>query len=110
VPGELDPLPAHGAQLHVDAAARLDADGTGGGERGGGVEAHVLRDRPASRAQHQLHVAEVVVGGEAHGGHVVADVRVEQGLVARQDGDTVLVKASRGVGLEVVADALQQTA
>ncbi|MDQ3741048.1 MAG: UDP-N-acetylmuramoyl-tripeptide--D-alanyl-D-alanine ligase, partial [Actinomycetota bacterium] len=27
-----------------------------------------------------------------------------------EDGDTVLVKGSRGVGLEVVAEALQQTA
>jgi UDP-N-acetylmuramyl pentapeptide synthase len=27
-----------------------------------------------------------------------------------EDGDTVLVKASRGVGLEVVAEALQEAA
>jgi UDP-N-acetylmuramoyl-tripeptide--D-alanyl-D-alanine ligase len=44
-------------------------------------------------------------GGEAH---VVADAREAAALAARlvQPGDVVLVKASRGIGLETVAEAL----
>ena len=44
-------------------------------------------------------------GGEAH---VVADSREAAALAAElvQPGDVVLVKASRGIGLETVAEAL----
>jgi UDP-N-acetylmuramoyl-tripeptide--D-alanyl-D-alanine ligase len=46
------------------------------------------------------------------GDHAVADAAEAAALLPEllEEGDTVLVKASRGVGLEVVADALQQTA
>jgi UDP-N-acetylmuramoyl-tripeptide--D-alanyl-D-alanine ligase len=48
-------------------------------------------------------------GGEAHG---VSDAAAAAGLTARlvSPGDLVLVKASRGVGLEVVAEALSARA
>ena len=44
--------------------------------------------------------------------HVAADAAEAAGLTAElvRDGDTVLVKASRGVGLEVVAEKLAQRA
>ena len=49
---------------------------------------------------------------EMHGDHAV-DTAAEAAELVRelvQPGDTVLVKASRGVGLEVVAEALQEAA
>jgi UDP-N-acetylmuramoyl-tripeptide--D-alanyl-D-alanine ligase len=47
---------------------------------------------------------------EMHGDHAVDTAAEAAALVRRlvQPGDTVLVKASRGVGLEVVAEALQE--
>jgi UDP-N-acetylmuramoyl-tripeptide--D-alanyl-D-alanine ligase len=49
---------------------------------------------------------------EMHGDHAVATAAEAAALVRElvQPGDTVLVKASRGVGLEVVAEALQEAA
>ena len=57
----------------------------------------------------------VTVGPRAvamEGDQAVADAAEAAALLPEllEDGDTVLVKGSRGVGLEVVAEALQQTA
>jgi UDP-N-acetylmuramyl pentapeptide synthase len=49
---------------------------------------------------------------EMRGDHAVATAAEAAAVVRElvQPGDTVLVKASRGVGLEVVAEALQEAA
>jgi UDP-N-acetylmuramoyl-tripeptide--D-alanyl-D-alanine ligase len=57
----------------------------------------------------------VTVGPRAahmEGDHAVADADEAAALLPEllEDGDTVLVKGSRGVGLEVVADALVEQA
>jgi UDP-N-acetylmuramyl pentapeptide synthase len=52
---------------------------------------------------------DIATGFGDGGAHAVPDARAAAGLVPGllEPGDTVLVKGSRGVGLEVVAQALE---
>ena len=79
---ELDPLPAHVRQRHVDLALGLDADRARRGQRGERIQTHVRRGEGQCQARRQL--GDVAARPEGHGRHVLAAVGVEQRLAMGQ--------------------------
>jgi UDP-N-acetylmuramoyl-tripeptide--D-alanyl-D-alanine ligase len=98
-----------GEMLELGAASGAEHEQVGRLARKCGVT-HVVAVGPGTRRLHDGAIAEGAADGE--GSMRVADVAAAVALLRErvEPGDVVLVKASRGIGLERVADALLERA